>query len=159
MIDREARNLALSFLKEICDKQQITNWQLEDNWPSSESDPAINCILRWLWTSYNDFPEIILIEVLSKQDLQIIERCYAFLSSDIEFRVRKLKKLSFWEKIKMSLQWGREWRLDCTFPNYTDNDFWPFPDQNTYDKFLSTFKSMNSVDTILNYFVARYAVG
>ncbi len=137
MIDREARNLAMSFLIEICDKRRITNWQFEDNWPSSNSDPAINCILRWLWTLYDDFPEVPLIEVLSKQDLQIIDRCYAFLSSDIEFRVRKLKKkISFWEKIKMSMQWGSEWRLDCTLPTYMDNDFWPFPDPEAYDKFF-----------------------
>ncbi|MFK5968696.1 MAG: hypothetical protein QM487_01030, partial [Candidatus Marithrix sp.] len=137
MIDRDARNLAISFLIEIRDKRLLTNWKLEDNWPSSISDPAINCILHWLWTLYDDFLEVSLIEILSKQDLQIIDRCYVFLSSDIEFRVQKLKKISFWEKIKIKIQWGSEWRLDCILPTYTDNDFWPFPDQEAYDNIFS----------------------
>jgi len=120
MVDREARQCAITILAKI-KEQGLTNWQLEDEWPSSKKDPAINCILRWLWSLYDDFPEIPLIEVLSKRDLQVVERACLFLSSDIEFQVYKP---SLWEKIRVIIKWGREWRLDCTFP--TDDD-WPFP--------------------------------
>lgn len=121
MVDREARQCAITILARI-KEQGITNWQLEDEWPSSE-DPALNCILRWLWTLYSDFPEFPLIDVLSKQDIQIIEKCSLFLSSDLEFQVSEPP--SFWEKMKIIIKWGREWRTNCTLP--TDDDNWPFP--------------------------------
>jgi len=120
MVDKEARQRALAILVKI-KEQCLTNWQLEDEWPSSKIDPALNCILRWIWSLYDDFPEVSLVEVLSQKDIQIMERCYSFLSSEMEFPVRKL---SFCEKIKTIMLWGREWRYDCTLPT---DDYWPFP--------------------------------
>lgn len=124
MVDRKARRHALAILTKI-KEQRLTNWQLEDEWPSSKTDPALNCILRWLWSLYDDFPEVPLIDILSKQDLQRVEKCCTFLSSEIEFVV---SKLSFWEKIRRIMRWGREWQSDCTEPT---DDYWPFPKNNS----------------------------
>lgn len=120
MVDKDARKRALIILNRL-ETERLTNWQIEDEWPTSKSDPAINCILMWLWTLYDDNAEYVLIDKLSNAEKVILKRCCDFLDSEIEFPT---KELSFWAKIKMKVKWGMEWRSDCTFPN---DDCWPFP--------------------------------
>lgn len=121
MIDYEARKLAVHLIEEI-KAGKITNWQLEDRWPESDSDPAINCILRWIWTHYDDGKEESIIEKITIEDLTLLNRCVDFMKSEIEFPV---KVLSSEEAKAVKKKWGVEWRTDCTSPN--DFDSWPFP--------------------------------
>ncbi len=120
MIDTKARKHSLSLLKKI-DEEKLTNWHLEENWPKSKTDPAINCILRWLWTLYDDDKEMIMADTLSDDNRKIFDRCSDFLKSDTEFITLTLKSE---EEAEIRKLWGKEWRCDCTLPK---DDDWPFP--------------------------------
>lgn len=122
MVDIEARKAALDLLNQV-DNKSLTNWQLEDKWPQSESDSALNCIMRWLWTLYDDDGEISLSNILVGENRDVFNRCRNFLNTDIEFRT---KELSDKERRKIQKQYGKEWQYDCTMPA---NDDWPFPDK------------------------------
>jgi hypothetical protein len=124
MIDHEARKIAVHLLGEI-ETTRITNWQLEDKWPESDSDPGINCIQRWIWSLYDDGKEEAIIDKMSKENIIILNRCIDFMKSDIEFPT---KDLSQEESRVVKKKWGVEWRTDCTCP--TDFDSWPFPPDN-----------------------------
>ena len=119
MIDRAARNEALELLRRLV-SDDITNWELEDKWPKSDVDPAINCILRWLWSLYDDDKEISLRGILNERELAILERCTVFLEDEQEFPT---KALSADETRVEQAKWGKEWRCDCTVP---EDDRWPF---------------------------------
>ena len=120
MIDLKARSIASSLLEKII-LEKLTNWQLEDSWPNSPDDPALNCILRWIWTYYDDDKEVILSTKMTDKDLVVLERCRQFLKTDIEFPLRQLSEE---QKLKIRNEWGIEWRADCTGP---EDDKWPFP--------------------------------
>ena len=45
MIDIESRTHASEILEKV-KKEELTNWQLEDQWPTSATDPSLNCVLR-----------------------------------------------------------------------------------------------------------------
>jgi len=122
MIDNKARNYSLSILNKI-KEQRLSNWQLEESWPESKIDPAINCILRWLWTLYDDDSEIIMIDVLTNEDRKIFDRCCEFLGTDIEFNTLTLTDK---EEAEFRKEWGKEWRCDCSSPN---DNYWPFPNK------------------------------
>jgi hypothetical protein len=119
VIDRRARLKALDLIAQI-PAGAITNWELEDQWPRADQDPALACILRWLWTLYDDDQAVRMIEVLRQRELAILERCKQFLKSDEEFRLRTL---SADEARSEQQEWGTEWAPGCTLP---DNDNWPF---------------------------------
>lgn len=121
MVDRKARQQALELLLKL-KEQSLTNWQLEDEWPSSD-DPALNCILRWLWTLYDDHQEELISNFMSDRELKILERCCDFLASEEEFLVTRRTPL---EQIKTLLIWGTGWRTDCTLPTEGNEDNWPF---------------------------------
>lgn len=120
MIDAEARQRAVRLL-EKADEGEITNWQLEDSWPEAKHDPAMNCILRWVWTLYDDSKEVLVSDCLDENSRAIMSRCIKFLQSENEFPLRSLSES---EAREVRSQWGVEWRADCTLP---DDDFWPFP--------------------------------
>jgi len=122
MVDNDARRKTLEILKKL-ETEKLTNWQLEDMWPKSSIDPAINCILRWLWTLYDDNLEYVVIDKLTDAEKNILARCRNFLATEIDFPIRKR---SIFERIKLKYKMGVEWRSDCTFP---DNGYWPFPSQ------------------------------
>ncbi len=56
MIDIKSRIRASEILEQV-KKEELTNWQLEDQWPDSKTDPSLNCVLRWLWSLYDDDKE------------------------------------------------------------------------------------------------------
>jgi hypothetical protein len=119
LIDKEARQIAAELLAKYR-SQEITNWQLEDRWPKSEADPAINCILRWVWTCYNDDTESFVGELVSSE-VQTLARCVEFLSTDLAFQTKIVSQKEAKELVK---KWGVEWRADCTCPS--DAATWPF---------------------------------
>ena len=120
MIDTESRVRASEILERV-KKEELTNWQLEDQWPSSETDPSLNCVLRWLWNFYDDDKEEMIFNLMSNEDKEILDKCIQFFKTDIEFQV---KEVSPEEEGQIRKQWGKEWRTDCTSPETNKN--WPF---------------------------------
>lgn len=120
MIDREARNSAVSLLRRVkC--EGITNWVLEDSWPKSESDPALGCIMRWLWSLYDDGKESVMADVINTEMLGVLERAIVFLEADHEYELADLTESELANETKV---WGREWDPRCRSPDYPE---WPFP--------------------------------
>lgn len=126
MIDRTARDEALKVLDSM--DANLTNWKLEEQWPKSDSDAALNCILRWLWSIYNDDSEVLVSDILSTDSRSVLERIKQFLKSDVEFQERQLSAAEARTEIH---KWGREWRPGCTLPDYPE---WPFPRNHTRTK-------------------------
>ncbi|WP_019677765.1 hypothetical protein [Arsukibacterium perlucidum] len=118
-IDKKAREQASVLIDKIT-TEMLTNRQLEDCWPES-SDPAINGILRWLWSLYDDAKEYPVHHSLKNNDIKILSNCREFLQTDMPF---PMQKLSLMEIIRNRLQWGVEWNVDCSLPTYPE---WPFP--------------------------------
>lgn len=121
MIDAESRIRASKILEQV-KKEELTNWQLEDQWPSSETDPSLNCVLRWLWNFYDDDKEEMLFNLMSNEDKEHLDKCVQFFKTNIEFQA---KDVSPAEERQIRKQWGKEWRTDCTSPETNKN--WPFP--------------------------------
>ncbi len=120
MIDREARNQAVSLLRQV-NREGITNWVLEDTWPTSESDPALGCIMRWLWSLYDDDKESLMADVIDTEMLSVLGRAVAFLEADYEYELADLTEAELANETKV---WGREWNPRCRSPDYPE---WPFP--------------------------------
>lgn len=121
MIDIESRTRASEILEKV-KKEELTNWQLEDQWPTSETDPSLNCVLRWLWSLYNDDKEDKLLGLMSDEEKKILDNCIRFFKTGIELPI---KKVSPEDEKKIRKEWGKEWRTDCTSPESNSN--WPFP--------------------------------
>lgn len=119
VIDRSARDNALSILRSI--DSGLTNWQLEDEWPESKTDPGLGCILRWLWSLYDDDREVKIGSTFSPEDKEILHRVRQFLTSEVEFELLDLSKS---EQKQVIREWGREWNPCCSGPEYP---LWPFP--------------------------------
>jgi hypothetical protein len=122
MIDRPARDEARRLLDRVREGA-LTNWQLEDAWPKSDVDPAINCILRWLWTQCDDDEASEVLACLGEEDAKVLDRCIQFLATDLEFPLRALTPD---EESAERRKWGVEWLPGCTSP---EDNYWPFPRQ------------------------------
>lgn len=120
MIDKNARKIAHQILLDV-EAKNLTNWDLENLWPETNADPALSCILRWLWTFYDDDEEIIIKKLLDDDSQTIFMRCVEFLKTDLEF---ELAEVTEEEARDIKRKWGVEWCVGCTLP---DNDHWPFP--------------------------------
>ena len=120
MIDREARLRAVDIIERI-NSERLSNWEIEDAWPKSKCDPALNCILRWIWTLWDDNHKIVFVDTLDRDGLRILERCKRFLNSDLEFPTATLSPE---ERNIVRKKWGKEWLAECTGP---EDDAWPFP--------------------------------
>lgn len=85
MIDRAARNKAVELLKAIL-ADGITNYRFEDEWPDRSSDFAVKAVAEQLWFYYDDYPEKMLTRTnLGPDVIKLLERCVAFLASDLEY--------------------------------------------------------------------------
>ncbi len=120
MIDRAARDQAVSLLRSVF-AEGVTNWKLEDAWPRSDSDPALGCILRWLWSLYDDDTECQMTDVIGEEMLPILNRAIAFLEGNYSYGLANLSETETANAIRT---WGREWNPRCRSPDYPE---WPFP--------------------------------
>ena len=85
MIDRASRDKAVRLLSALS-TGGVTNYQLEDEWPSQSLDLAVRAVAEQMWLLYDDFPEKKLDrDSFTKDEIRLIDRCQAFLSSDLEY--------------------------------------------------------------------------
>ena len=74
MIDLNARQIALDLLEDWF-SGRISNFDLEDHWPTSEVDDSIESILDRIWLLYNDGEETKLsASCLSQKQSQLLSR-------------------------------------------------------------------------------------
>ena len=65
---------------------ELTNHQMDDDWPWKSEDLAVVHIGGELWTLFDDFPESRLdISDLNSDDVELLRRCLAFLESGEEY--------------------------------------------------------------------------
>lgn len=86
MIDRDARNIGASVLREFM-KGSISNEEYETRYPRSDNDPALWEIYFQIWFLYSDIKEHKLTDkhTLNVEQSAFVERCILFLRSDAEF--------------------------------------------------------------------------
>ncbi|GEM_PF-708470 len=129
MIDRVAREKAIQLLVKIF-TEGITNYCLEDNWPDGSPDYSLKAISEQLWFYYDESPEKILVRnVFGPDIIALIERCIAFLTSDLEYEWPKysfetenralIERILGLGKRRAAAQWAH-------FKSAGDIDAWPF---------------------------------
>ncbi len=149
-IDREARTKAASLLRRILEGN-ATNYQFEDEWPSSRSDSALDAIVNMLWFTYDDYPEYKFSEKrFRKEDVEMVQRCEIFLKLDCEYvwpkvnlaRLFSMPSPSNWfhrmlklDKRKAHLLKKKELEIE-SFKSAGDFEVWPFLRRNDYEREL-----------------------
>lgn len=136
MVDRESRDKAVNALREFMVEFSITNWEYEDRYPESKTDPALDSIFQNIWLLYDDMHEHKMLGDyhLSPEHQEVIGRCLLFLQSDLEYLWPPVKwdlLGTFLNIIKYVISFGtfrpREKEL-----SYTEENFWPFFDHEQY---------------------------
>jgi hypothetical protein len=86
MINREKRDLAWKLIHGFF-TSEITNDDLMDNYPRDEGDAAIGAIYERLWFFWPDNRTVRLTtdNAPKGEARELIERCIAFLKSDLEY--------------------------------------------------------------------------
>src|ERR1051325_1955266 len=87
MVDRSARDVAADVLRQFMEGA-ISNREYERRFPTSKDDPALRAIYSNVWFVYSDSPEHTLTgpRAPDKTRRALLERCVAFLRSDVEFQ-------------------------------------------------------------------------
>jgi hypothetical protein len=136
VIDEEARARATDLLESLLG-QGITNYALEDSWPTKTQDNAVVFIGEQLWLWYDDFPEEKLSrKCFTKSQIETLERCLIFLRSDRTYAwpkySPKTRNLKWFERLfRMGGKRSSEgWEK---FQNAGDLNAWPFLSQQEYE--------------------------
>lgn len=137
MVDRRARDIAASALKEFLEGA-ITNEEYEEKYPRSKSDPALREIHLQIWFFYSDIKEHKLIgrNLLNDEQFRFFERCILFLKSDFEFEWPP-QKLHLWRGILRLFGIERE----TEEPGDGDKSVWPFHTLEQHEQCLNTISS------------------
>ena len=127
MIDRHARDQAIDLIDKAL-SGGITNFKLDDLWPTSE-DKALSAIGARVWTTYNDGREYTLDrKQFDVETVEMFERCIQFLKTNMEYPWPAYdfagNGLSFWQRLFKGKQ-ARQRELEHLSSN---GDFtkWPF---------------------------------
>jgi len=145
-IDRDTRNKAASLLTRILEGK-ITNYQLEDEWPTSpadrlfsSADKALPIIIDALsWGYYDERPEMPLSrDIFEKCNPGLLERCLFFLQSDLEykwpnFHFVRIKIPLLDDLLGREKKWQRRFE---EFKSHGDFDVWPFLRCGDYEREL-----------------------
>jgi hypothetical protein len=109
---------------------QVSNYELEDQWPKAREDYSLEAIGAQLWLLYDDNAEEFLDELgLSNAQREMLERVAMFLNSDCEylwpqFSIQK-GDLSFFQRLLP----GANRRIEEQFEEFKKSgrpECWPF---------------------------------
>jgi hypothetical protein len=140
MINRDDRDKAASILRKFIDCE-ITNDEFSKLFPRSREDKAVWAIRLQVWTHYSDFSEHRLSgkNRPSTDILAMLERCWAFLLSNCEYR---------WPEPSFGLKGILQNLLD-KLPQFKrtsgtgsvsqvgDENMWPFFSKEEYERFAN----------------------
>jgi hypothetical protein len=137
MVDRKARHIAALVVRQFIDGS-ITNDEYERKFPMSKEDPALRAIYHWLWPYYSDLCEHTLTgkHTLSNEQRALFDRCFLFLSGDLEFQ---------WPVPAFGLRYGMirllgfGWllkRREKKEMSIGDIEVWPFLKKSHYEEAL-----------------------
>lgn len=89
MIDRQARSVAATLVKQLVDGC-ISNFDFEERWPiaEEESDRGLQAIRTMMWRAYSDTHEHRLVgdHALSSAEISVVNRCILFLESGATYQ-------------------------------------------------------------------------
>ena len=104
-IDRGARDLAAAVLERFR-TGELTNYEFEDAWPRSSSDPALEQIMSQLWTTVGDTYEYRLQGERSAAHDELYRRAILFLKSPADYRWPLVPRTSLWSLLLAVLTLG-----------------------------------------------------
>jgi hypothetical protein len=127
LINRQNRDVGATILRELLDGR-ITNEEFVTKFPRNCADPALNAVFYFAWGQFSDLR----VHTLSGRDTPaperraVLERCYLFLRSDLEFEW-PMPKPSIRKGLLQML--GLRRRLSASEEDYKSKgefDVWPF---------------------------------
>jgi hypothetical protein len=138
MVDTSKRKQAASLIRQFVDGR-ISNYNYDSDFPDDTSDQGLLAIYDRLWLLYSDlalsrFDK----SKLTDEELSVIERCVAFLRTDLEYEGPQLRERKPFDGLK-SL-WGRlvspqpESALgeDAERDSVFHSGWWPFASEGQY---------------------------
>lgn len=139
MVSRQQRDVAALVLRQFLDGS-ITNDDFMSQFPVDEADRALRAIQNTVWSHFSDLSRHTLTgkHALGPDARALLERCYLFLTSDLDFK---------WPTPKISLAAGMlqfvglGWlvrRYNKSVEHLGDSDIWPFLEKNDHEAHLST---------------------
>ena len=85
-VDSELR-LEASKLLQSWIEGDVSNFELEDRWPTKKTDGALAAVAEHLWLLYDDFPKSYLNwSGLTQVQQALVRRCIEFLESDYTYK-------------------------------------------------------------------------
>jgi hypothetical protein len=92
MVDALKRKRAVGLIRQFIDGQ-ISNDEYDNNYPDDTQDQGLLVVYDRLWIFYSDLHTHRLDKnSLSSEDREIIERCLAFLNTDLEYEGAPLRE-------------------------------------------------------------------
>lgn len=139
MVNTEARQAAITILEKLL-AAQLTNYELEDNWPPRSSDRIVDELPDILWCNYDDTPKQILTPAnFGETGGDFINRIILFLKSDYEYEWPEWNPPSFRTFVRRLL--GRQTAAQDrqSFAQHGDFNVWPFIRKEDFQKCASRF--------------------
>ena len=139
MVNPEKRRFARELITKYLSRE-ITNDDLNDDFPHDKEDPALTAIWRNLWPHYSDnySHKAEGKHQLSPEANDLFVRCAAFLRTELEYEWPAFKWISFEYLFWRALGCGKrlERKFD-EFQSHGDFEVWPFIRREDYAKFAS----------------------
>ena len=131
IVDTKNRAKAASLIREFSDGQ-ITNDEFDEQYPRSTHDPALQNIWQCLWAFWSDLETHRLEKehALSAQQQALVERCIAFLNTDLEY-LGPVVKVDFLAWLKRGWQ-GSKAAFTRRSSDRPENQCWPFASEQQY---------------------------
>jgi len=125
VIEREKRDLAARLVREFLEGV-ITSYELEDAWPSSKADRALDAVGWEVWHFYDDLRPRRLTgnQAASPGERKLLNRYAAFLDSEIAYDWPKAVFWRFWLRRKH----------DAQMEAHGDLSVWPFTSREQWAK-------------------------
>lgn len=158
MVDMKVRRQAADLVRRL-GEGEISNVELEHNWPRDTTDVALQAIARALWVTYSDLHEHTLTGkyTLNDRGRQLLERCILFLESEEGYNWPKSGELPIsgvgWPLLFLSLGllfpldlWikRRNARAQLTMDARGDLEVWPFLSRSSYERTRAASRSFSS---------------
>lgn len=156
MIDVPARREARALLERVLRSDGITNYELEDSWPSSSNDASISAVLALLSPYFDAHPERTLqFQNFDADARDFISRAILFFDSEFEYQWPKSQfewvSLGFvdsvlWKLLRRRRVSSRRKQNETRFRSAGEFHVFPFMSNDEYERAISRASLTEKLD-------------